>query len=558
MIIDNPWIGYLQRSYKQIKASLLNGLRNLAPEITDLSESNILIIILSMFAGLTEQINYYIDNLAQESYLGTCRKFSSAVKLVQVLDYRVKPSLPASVDLYFTYVDESGSPVVITEEGVIPSGTIVRTANGVAFITTASVIVAIGASFGIAPAKQWEQQTDIVIGTSDGTSTGQKFSLPTNYSKGSIEVSINGEDWNLKGTLARSLSTDEDFIEDVDENGIPFIKFGNGINGAIPGPYDIICNYYTTDGFSGNTVSANTIDLIDTSGLVLPAPSTNLIVTNPLQPAGGYDIETTDDIKNNAPLTIRTLLRAVTRQDYIDLTVQSDGVAKAEVLAVCGKNLQVYISPNGGGIASSELLGDTGDYLETVKTITTKINMNAAGITPVVVKATIVARFRADKVQCKIDCDNALGDAFSFDNEVINGRVAVSDVYALLDNLPRVDTVTLEALYTLPYAFPLTDNFALDWTRQTITGSNTKHTWQLVYTGTNFRIFMDGVFIDTFNIGDLYTDPTNSIQLRINNAMYTTSETWQFTTYPYNQTIQLDDNTIPVITALQTTFITVN
>lgn len=557
MKIDNPWIGYLQRSYKTVKASLLNTLKNVVPELTDFSESNILIIIVSMFSGLVEQINYYIDNLAQESYLGTARKFSSVVKLVQILDYRVKPSLPASVDLYFTYVDADGNPVSITEEGVIPSGTVIRTANGVAFITSLSIIVPVGASFGVVPGKQWEQQTAITIGTSDGATAGQKFSLPLSYAKGSIEVNINGSDWVLKETLARSLPADLDFIEDVDEDGVPYIKFGNGVNGAIPGPYDIICNFYTTNGSSGNKISANTINQIDTSGLTLPAPSENLIVTNQLQPSGGYDIESTNDIKINAPLTIRTLNRAVTRQDYIDLTVQSDGVAKAEVLAQCGKNLEVYISPNGGGIASSGLLSDTGAYIDTVKTITTKINMNAAGITPVVIKANVLARFRADKVQCKIDCDTALGNTFSFDEQQINGRVALSDVIALLDNLQRVDTVELTDIYTLPYPFNKTSDFALDWSRQTMPGSAARSVWQLTYSGTNFRIFQDGQFVDTVNIGDLYTDPNNIIQFRINAAMYNISDVWEFVTYPYNKTIKLDDNTVPVIIPESTTFITV-
>lgn len=556
MKIDNPWVGYLQRSYREAKASLINGLRNLVPEITDYSESNILIIIISMFSGLLEQINYYIDNLARESFLGTALKFSSVVKLVQILDYRVKSSIPSSVNLYFTYVDSGGNPIVITEEGIIPSGTSIKTINGVNFITTQSIVIAIGASFGIVPAKQWILQSAIIIGTSSGSGV-QKFFLPKNYAKGSIEITINSIAWTPKDTLARSLPTSKHFIEDVDENGIPYIKFGNGVNGAIPGIYPVITNFYTTDGSISNKISPNTITQIDDDTLVLPNPAQNLLVTNFLNPSAGYDIESIDDIRTNAPLTIRTLNRAVTPQDYIDLTVQSDGVAKANVIANCGKNLEVYIAPNGGGIASQQLLDDTKDYIEGVKMITTKIHMNAAGITPVVIRANILARFRADKVQCKIDADAALGDTFSFENQAINGRVALSDVIALIDNLPRVDTIDLTDIYTLPFPFPLNTELALDWTRQTLMGSRLNVVWRLVYTGTNFRLFKNGAYLATININDLYTDPANIIQFRINNAMYTTSQIWEFKTYPYNQTIRIDDNSVPVIIPVQTTFITV-
>ena len=59
----NKWLTPYQRSYQQIKEKLIDGLSNLkGPNgkqlITDFSEGNILIIILSMFAAIAEVLHF--------------------------------------------------------------------------------------------------------------------------------------------------------------------------------------------------------------------------------------------------------------------------------------------------------------------------------------------------------------------------------------------------------------------------------------------------------------------------------------------------------------------
>ena len=51
MKLTQNWVGYLDRSYEQIKRSCLKRLGTIAPEISDHSESNPFIIILPMFSG---------------------------------------------------------------------------------------------------------------------------------------------------------------------------------------------------------------------------------------------------------------------------------------------------------------------------------------------------------------------------------------------------------------------------------------------------------------------------------------------------------------------------
>ena len=89
--LSNPWVRSYQRSYQSIKAQLLEDLANIKDDngnqlITDLSDGNILVIILSMFAAIAETLHFYMDNAAQESFLSTARKYESVDKLGCLVD----------------------------------------------------------------------------------------------------------------------------------------------------------------------------------------------------------------------------------------------------------------------------------------------------------------------------------------------------------------------------------------------------------------------------------------------------------------------------------------
>lgn len=558
MRLTNPWVGYLSRTYESIKESLINRLRVLVPELTDLNESNLLVILASMFSGLVEQLNYYIDNSARESFLGTAIRYSSVVKLVNILDYRIKTRVPATVELYFTYLDSDNLPVEITEPGIIPASTIVTTQTGIQFLTEDSIEVPIGSSYGKVSARQVVRVLGVNLGTTDGTPY-QEYIIPGNYAHNSIEITIDSVPWILVRTLSTSLPEDKHFIVQVGEDQIPRITFGNGINGAIPpSSFDIIANYFLTEGAEGNNVNRGTINTI-TTPLILPNPATQVKVRNNLPPTGGADLESIESIRFNAPLVTKAVERAVTKEDFNYLSRQADGVAKATAIHNCGPIMEVYISPNGGGIASDLLLQDTKDYLDSVRLINTQLELKAAGESPIVLDLVVNPRYKVNVVDLSNEITRVLLERFSFENVEINGRVAVSDIMAAVDNLDRVDTVEINTLYTMPYARPVDHTEPLDWERQLNAGATQKHQWRLVYTGTNFRVFKDGLYLGNVQPDLLYTDPGNVITFKINSSgMYTAGQIWDFTTYPINKTIYLDDNTVPVLTEFTLTVNIIN
>lgn len=548
MKLTNYWVGYLDRTYQTIKESILNRLRTSVPELTDLNESNLFVILVSIFSGISEQLNYYIDLNARESYLGTARRFSSVVKLVRILDYRIKAALPASVNLYFTYTDNAGNPVYITEPAIIPEGTAVTTSSGMQFLTTQTVQVPIGGSYGMVPAKQWSKVAALDLGTTT-TGPNQEFPIPGPYAHNSIQITIDGVPWTRVDTLALSLPDDKHFIVEIGEDSIPRVTFGNGINGEIPNDGEsVIADYYITQGAQGNLISRGLINQLQTV-LVLPDPATAIMVRNNLPPTAGANLEDIESIRFNAPLTTKSVERAVTAEDFNYLSQKAPGVGKASVVYQCGPDIDVYISPVGGGIASDILLLETKDYLDDVRLLNTHLRVLPAGETPIVVELNVTPRFRVNTTDLTQEIIATLLTNFSYNNVQINGRVAVSDIIAAIDNLSRVDTVDLINLSTMPYAAPVGHTDQLDWTRETQPGSRVRTEWRLVNEGTTFRVFRDNSFIGNAAVNVTYTDPDNIISFRVNpGGMYTPGQMWDFVTYPFNSTIRLDDNTLPVVT----------
>ncbi len=191
MIIKNPWVGYLERSYASIKASVLTKLKTIAPEITDYSESNILVVIVSIFSGIAEMLNYYIDAMAREMFISTARKWDSVVKLTTLINYRIKASISASVDLEFTSVDSNGDPVSLAlgNSITIPINTVVTNSQGVSFLTTRAGVIPQGQFRTLIPSRQQSIVAKFNKTTSNGQAN-QQIALPTTYDDGTLYVEV--------------------------------------------------------------------------------------------------------------------------------------------------------------------------------------------------------------------------------------------------------------------------------------------------------------------------------------------------------------------------------
>lgn len=549
MALNNPWVGYLDRSHLQIKDSILKRLGETNPEITDHSESNILVVLISIFSGVSEMLNYYIDNMAREAFITTARRYSSAVKHTRLIDYRIKAGIPSSTDLHIILYDELNQPMTIPSYLEITAGKEFYTPNNTVFISTQDVVVNPGDNLIIIPIEQKQYVEDRIIG-STSANVNSIYEVGTNYVNDSMLLKIGGQVWNRVDTLGRSGPDDHNYIVEITADRKAVIKFGDDINGKVPEPgLEILASYYITEGEEGN-VDANTITTtnyqfdLETLGA---GRAKNIRITNPTASTGGTNYESLDRIKRSAPLSLRTLDRAVTRQDYVDIAMLAPGVDKATVHFDCGKFVDIYISPNGGGLPSSTLLSNTKDYIEKRKMITTEIQVKPAGESFIVLAMEVWAKFRMDTIQTTQDILTALEDRYGYESSNVNRSIRKSDIIALIDNLPKVDYLNLTKLYLKPYIRTTQGNMEMYADVVVMERNNKRIEWTIQYDGNYMRLYRENVFEGNINIGQKYTDSLGLIDITIPPGNYRLGDEWKFVIYPFGENIEVDDFTVPII-----------
>ena len=546
MKVYNDWIGYLDRNYQTIKTKLLNNLAEKVPEITDHSDSNILVVVIGIFSGIAEMLNYYIDNMARESFITTARKYSSIVKLTRLIDYRIKAMVPSSVDLYIYFYNSDETPFTTTVVNIIPLGTKFTTKNNIEFITISDIIIPTGVNYIKIPVVQ----KTAVTGKSLGLTTAipdQVYSIGDNYVDSSITLKIAGVIWNYKETLGRSKPTDRDFIVEISGSKEAYIRFGDNINGAIPEVgQEIVVDYYTSLGKLGNVEINNIVNSSINFTTLFGIPK--YVIDQPLKATAGTDYEDIERIRRSAPLSLRTLLRAVTSQDYEDIALLAPGVDKAKVLFNCGKYVYLYISPNGGGIPSSWFLTSVENYFHNKRMVTTFVKALPVGESHIVLNIDVTAKFRMDGIQTKEDIKKVLLTEYSYDNMGINGAIRQSDIYALVDNLPKVDYLKIIYLSVIPYVKHLSDvDRILNYQLKVNIGSITNHKWLIKWDGNFMKLFKDNTELVNLTIGSTYTDPGNVITLNILPGDYEIGDEWEFKTLPVNNDIVIEDYSIPIL-----------
>lgn len=468
MGITNKWLNPYQRSYQQIKAKLVESLMGLKdPQgqklITDYSEGNILIIILSLFAAIAEVLHYYVDNMARETFLSTARRYDSVVKHGALVDYHARAAIAATVDVILSRSITGNS---IGAKLTIPQGTLFTDSSGNSWLSARDVIWYSNVTTCKVPIIQHERYTasalnNMVIPTGDrvilnlGTLPNGKY-----YEQGSMSLQIGGETWVLVDTFAKSKPTDKHFMVSVDEALNPYIMFGDGTFGKKPAAGAKITNvvFYLTNGTQGN-VKSNTITSVPS---VISSSITDATVSNAYDAGGGSNYENFTMLKEHIPLSVKTLGVAITKEDFESLAMLVDGVNKAKADYECGRKLTIYISPDGGAVASSELINRVYNLLSQRAPMTTWLKVKSAGKVQIILEMDVTGKKSYKTAEIQTQILTALYNAYSPEQAQIGGSVRLSDIYALIDNLSTVDYLHLTKFYIKPWPTTIYGNKELN------------------------------------------------------------------------------------------------
>ena len=446
MATSNEWLTPYQRSFNQIKGKLLNSLRSKVPEITDYTEGNIFIILISMFAAIAEVIHYYIDNMAREAFFPTARKYTSLYRHAKLVDYHIKCAIPATVDIYLSLEGGPNTDIYILENTQFQAN------DGSVWITSKTVTWPNGVPSVLIPLIQKEKSSsNISLGYI--TQRNASIYLPDlednqYYAEGTMKLTIGRDVWTLVDTFAYANSTDKVYKIEPDSQNRPRIIFGDGINGMQPDlNMPLIGEFWTTLGEGGN-IAPNSFTTVPSISGLDEVPS----IYQPNYGSGGSNYETFDMIKSHVPLSIKTLGVAITKEDFEAMARLVPGVNKAYCEYICGQVLNMIISPDYGIEANSALLDQVSQSLSKSKVITTSISVQSTHKTSIYLDADIYGKPSFSKSDITEEVIQTLLNTYNQNTSDIRQTINLSDIYALIDNINIVDHVNINKIYIRSYA----------------------------------------------------------------------------------------------------------
>jgi hypothetical protein len=309
----------------------------------------------------------------------------------------------------------------------------------------------------VVPATHGETRSEI-LGGGDATQPFQRFKLsqpPLTYvsaatpsgSRSTMLVRVNGIAWTEVPWLYGHGPTEKVYTLSVDQAGTNWVQFGDGVSAGArltSGVNNVVATYRQGIGLAG-MVAAGKLSTL------LSRPLGLKNVSNPLPSSGGGDPETLAQARANAPVTVRTLDRIVSLEDFEDFSRASAGIAKARV-AWTWDGTRNVACVTVAGLGGALVQPGTDQY----RNLLTAMQQAGDGTVPVslcdyssvtfTLAATIIADPAHDGPTVLAAVQAAVTQAFSFDARDFMQPVYRSEVIAVMQDVPGVMALTLDGL----------------------------------------------------------------------------------------------------------------
>jgi hypothetical protein len=265
----------------------------------------------------------------------------------------------------------SGKPVAITDHGVT-LGYRVSLKRALTNGYDPSTTQVYG---NVVAATQGKTQPIEILGSGDASQPWQEFALkgkPVTYvanaasergAASTLQVFVNDIAWTEIDSFYGRSGRDQVFITRTGDDGTAYVRFGDGDTGQRPptGNRNIKALYRVGAGSNGNVAAGKISNLLQT-------PAGLQSVTNPVPAVGGGDSESPDRIRENAPVSVLTLGRAVSLRDYeaLALTYRDGAISKARASwADFNDKRGVTLTLAGaGGLPLGQLVQPVRDFLD--------------------------------------------------------------------------------------------------------------------------------------------------------------------------------------------------
>lgn len=202
------------------------------------------------------------------------------------------------------------------------------------------------------------------------------------YSFLPAQIIGNSNIWIAKRDLLASNPFSQDFVVEMEENGLIYLRFGDGKFGKIPPiGHQFQPIYRLGNGIQGN-LGQETITTIVSEDL-------NIIgVRNPMAAQKGKEPETLEEIRLNPPVVFHTQKRCVTEADYAARTETYFDVLQAIAIrrwTGSWNTLFIYVLRHEGRSVDSAFAAEIKEYLTPWAIIGTDLVVKGAQFVPVAI-----------------------------------------------------------------------------------------------------------------------------------------------------------------------------
>ena len=458
-------LDYTARDFDTIRSMLVGIGKGLYPEWTTIGEANDFgTLLLEEYAYMGDIMNFYIDRVASEAFLGTAQRRQSVLFIAEQQGYSPIGQRAAIVALTFTLdVTFPAELAPLT----VPAGTRVYTsadnsADVVYFETDTALVLKVGESATVSATEGRASSGQVGASTGAPNQTFQIADL--GVIEGTVKVrSLEGSytftdpvsadspqwvNWYEVPAIAASRPTQSVYATYIDDQSYTYVLFGDGASGRIPPTgAQIEISYRYGVGAKGNSVGVTTLVNLDQGGSL---PVQYLTVVNSDSPIGGADPESLDSMRFSIPKGSQIRERAVTVDDYQSLAMQVPGVSKAAAYGQVYSAVNVQVAPVGGNMDDPDLMAilrqNVQNYLEPRILIGSKVYVENATWTDIWIKLDLHILDGFDQDQTEASVMQAIRDALAFDNMDMGESVHIGEIYRHATRVEGVDWVNITAL----------------------------------------------------------------------------------------------------------------
>ncbi|MDP9342039.1 MAG: putative baseplate assembly protein [Actinomycetota bacterium] len=304
-----------------------------------------------------------------------------------------------------------------------------------------------------------------VLGSGDGSVANQRFVLkkpPLTFvsapsasgAEDTLTVRVDEVAWDEAPSLFGLGPRDRSYIVRIDDDARASVTFGDGESGArLPtGQENVTATYRSGIGPEGEA-EAGAITLLQKRPLGVRG------VTNPVGATGSAAPEKLEDARQNAPLTVVTLDRMVSLQDFEDFARAFAGIGKAMAVAEWDGQRRVVRLSVAGALgekvdSSSQLYLDLVAAIDRFRDPVQDVIVTGYRRRTFGVQATVIVdrTYLPDRVLR--DVQDALLEAFSFEARTFGQGVTSAEVVTAIQSVDGVTAVILEGLSLDPAVDP--------------------------------------------------------------------------------------------------------